>query len=245
MRTRLPISLSLALACVNVANAAGRLPEPISYTKPINRDLIFVMLGDPEIESKLAPHTKNELQELRQRYPQSGLYHTQDGRCLWSLNAPYVPYDNVFLTTDGNHLVRLEGDWWIERDYPSPSQRLAAEEEQRQLNSDALSFYYQGQRIRSYALQELITNPRDLKHSPRYVLWAAGGVLLEPENRFVVMTQDATRISFDVRTGERLATDRIGLNNPILPKILLVCAGVSLIIFLAWLSFALRTRPIG
>ena len=239
---------SAVVACVVVltarsAFAVGALPEPVSYTKPVaDGKYTFVMLGDPASEAKQSPSAQAEFRALREKYLRSGLYPADGREPLWPLDAPYAPYDNTFLAADGVHLARLEGEWWVERDYPSPFKRLPAEEEKKQFDAAAVGFYENGKLVKSYPLKDLVTNPLDLKHSPRFVLWAAGGVLNESAGRFVVMTQDATRVAFDYRTGEVIARDRIGLNNPILGRILIACGVLSVGILAAWAWFAFGLR---
>jgi len=219
--------------------AVGALPEPVSYTKPVaDGKFTFVMLGDPVSEAKQSSSAQTEFRALRDKYPRSGLYPTDGREPLWTLDAAYAPYDNTFLAADGVHLVRLEGDWWVERDYPSPFKRLPPEVEAAQFDATAVGFYANGKLVRGYPLKDLVTHPLDLKHSPRYVLWAAGGVLNESAGRFVVMTQDASRVTFDYRAGEVIVRDRIGLNNPLLGRILAACGVLSLGILAVWVWFA-------
>ena len=222
------------------AFAAGSLPEPVSYSKPVaGGKFTFVQLGDPAAEAKQSASIRKEFAQLREKYPRSGLYPADSPNPAWTLDAPYAPYDNTYPSADGVHLARIKGEAWIEQNYPG-GKRLPADVEQKQYDAPAVGFYANGKLTRSYPLRDLITNPLDVKHSPQFVLWAAGSVLNEDTGRFVVMTQDATRVTFDVNTGEILKRDRVGLNNPILSNVLLACAAMTALVLAAWAWFAFR-----
>ena len=137
--------------------AARPLPAPLTYAKPTAAG-VLVQLGDPAEEAKITdPAIVAAFRTVRDKYAKSGLYR-QSGELVWELNAPYAPIDNVFPAADGVHLARLEGDWWIERDYPSDTNRLPAEEETRQLAAPAVGFYANGRLVRTHPVRELLTN---------------------------------------------------------------------------------------
>lgn len=245
MALRSPLTALLVLGAGASAHA-GKLPVPVSYTKPVaGGKFVFVQLGDPAAEEGQAESARAQFRQLREKYPQSGLYPAEGGGPVWVLDADYAPYDNTFPLSDGVHLARLEGEWWVERDYPAPRTRLAPEAERAQLDALAVGFYANGKLTRGHPLRDLLTDPADVKHSPRFVLWAAGAVLNEPAGRFVVMTQDANRITFDPATGEVIARDRVGLNNPLLGRILAACGVLSLAILGAWAWFAFGRRRVA
>lgn len=221
--------------------AARSLPAPLSYAKPTAGGFL-VQLGDPTAEAEVRdPAVVAAFREVRAKYPKSG-YYRDSGELVWELDAPYAPIDNVFPLPDGIHLARLEGDWWIERDYPAGT-RLSPAEEAKQLAAPGVGFYANGKLIRTIPVSDLLSDPGDVKHSPRYVLWAAGAVL-KPDGQFVVLTQDATRISFDPKTGEILARDRVGLNNPLLPKLLVASALIATTILAVWAWFVFGRRSV-
>lgn len=245
----------LALWVVSAAScpalfAAGALPQPLSYSKPVpGQELVFVMLGDAEAEAaQRSDEAKRQFQRLRETYPKSGLYDVVSRELVWEFSGPYVPYENTFLARDGVHMARLEGDWWVEKEYPG-GKRLAAEEEARQLANIGVAFYANGEELKSYPVSELVTNPADLKHSPEYVLWAAGAVLQgaidEGPGRFVLHTQDANRVVFELSSGEVLSRDKVGLSNPLFKPILAVSGVIALVILgtWAWLVFGRKSKP--
>jgi hypothetical protein len=220
--------------------SARPLPAPLTYAKPTAAG-VLVQLGDPVEEAKITDSAVvAAFRTVREKYAKSGLYR-ESGELVWELHAPYAPIDNVFAASDGVHLARLEGDWWIERDYPSDTNRLPADEEAKQLAAPAVGFYANGKLVRTHPVRELLTNPADLKHSPRFVLWAAGAVL-KGDGQFVVLTQDATRTIFDP-TGNVVARDRVGLNNPLLTKVLVASGAFAALILGAWAWFAFGRKP--
>lgn len=241
MRTIFPLVVLFAAASPAVARP---LPAPLTYAKPTPAG-VLVQLGDPAEEAKITdPDVVAAFRSVRDKYAKSGLYRPS-GELAWELDAAYAPIDNAFPAADGVHLARLEGDWWIEREYPSDRTRLPADEEARQLAAPAVALYANGKLLRKYATSEVVTNPADLRHSPRYVLWAAGAVLNEDAGKFVVMTQDATRVAFDLKTGAVLTRDRVGLNNPLLPKLLLVSGvlAAAILAAVAWFAFGRKAAP--
>lgn len=225
--------------------ASAKLPEPVTYTKPVpGADLVFVMHGSPESEAKLSPTSQAEVRELRQKYPRSGLYRGGSGELVWSVDGPFAPPDAVFLTSDGRHLIRIEGDWWREKDFAG-QKRLPDEVAQAQLDAPAVSFFENGTLLKQYRLRDLVTRPDKLPHSPKYVLWVAGAVLNEDTGRFLLFVQDSTRLTFDTATGDLVTRQEAGLGNPATKPILLA-AGVMAALILAvwaWFVFVKWQRP--
>ncbi len=239
IRTLLVVILAAAPAF-----AAGVILEPVSYTKPIpGTAFLFVMLGDPAVEAgQKDAETAAKFAEIRAKYPQTGLYHTDSGALVWAVDTEgYTHPDWVFLTADGVHLVRIDGDSWRTKDY-SGRNRLPAEDEQKQLDAPAVSFFKNGKLIKRYALRALVTDPGELPHSPQHILWVAGAVLNTDETRFVAFTQDSNQLTFDVATGELLAKEPAGLGNPRLVILLSVIGGLMAAMLIGWLVFLLRQR---
>ena len=239
-------SLPFLLLLAAPVFAAGALPEPVSYTKPLaDGQHVFVMLGDLTSEAKMTPSSQPEFQALREKYAKSGLYRTEGGEPVWVLDGGFAPLDSTFITSNGEYVIRLEGDWWRTKEYIS-GKRLPEDVEREQLAGPAVGFYKNGQLIRRYRVNELVETPRELMHSPQHVLWVAGAVLNEPAGKFVVHTQDANRIAFDYRTGEILSRDRVGLGNPILKPILYITGtmAVGILGVWVWLVFGRRRKPV-
>lgn len=243
MNFRLPLTACLLTLAASPALAAGTLDDAVSYTKPVGSEFVFVMLGDPEVEAKAKEDARKEFAELRAKYARTGLYRQGSGELVWAIeDGKYAPYENVTLAADGVHLVRLDGDWWREKDFTGGRARLPEDEVQRQLDSPALSFFAGGQLLKQYTIRDLIEKPEMLPETPRYVLWSSGGVLNEQTGRFMLMTQDAHRVTFDYRTGELISRKPAGLANPLLTTVL-IASGVMIVLILAvWVWFAFLRR---
>ena len=232
------------LLCTNTASAAGKFPKPMSYARPVGTAFVFVQIGDPAEEAK---HGTSEQQrkftELRAKYAAPGLYRVGDApELVWGMPATeYVPYDLGFVTADGKNLVRVEGDFWQTESFVGGVRPTAAAM-QKLLDAPALSFYDKGQLTKRYVLSEFIDDTDVLKHTPEHLIWYAGAVLNEGSGRFVMNTQSPMRFAFDVRTGELVEKSGVGLANPFLHKILIVCGGMMLAILLGWLAFVWKRR---
>ncbi|MCZ2342251.1 MAG: hypothetical protein LC104_10710 [Bacteroidales bacterium] len=243
MKRTLAIVIALFLSTITVS--AKDFPRPLSYAEAIGKDYIFVMLGPLEVDQAAAPGDAKLLADLRAKYPASGLYPAAGGLAVWTTDAPYVPSANAFASTDGVHMALIEGDWWKTKEYVSP-RRLPEEKSQAQLHGPAVSFYVQGQLRKRYTVDQLIQEPNRLEHTPEHVLWAAGAALNDETMRFVVMTQDAQRITFDATTGEMLRRDPAGFGNPIASWIIAACGGLSLLVLAiwAWIVFLRRGKSV-
>ncbi len=235
MTRRLTLTACLLVLAAAPVLAAGRLDDAVSYTKPVPGGFVFVMLGDPEVEAKTPADAQAKFAALRAKYPRTGLYKDGSGEPVWAIeDGRYAPYDNVYPSADGVHLVRLDGDWWREKDFTGGRAKLPAEEVQKQLDSPAVSFFADGKLLKQYTVREVIANPDALPQTPKYVLWSSGGVLNEPTGRFVLITQDSHRLTFDFRTGELISRAAAGLGNPLLTTILVVSGALTVAILGVW-----------
>jgi hypothetical protein len=233
----------LALLLASPLTAATRFPEPYSYVKPApGGRFVFVQLGDAGKEAEAPDDARRQFADLRAKYPATGLYPIDGSAPRWTLDG-YAPSDNVFLTADGVHLVRLEGTWWRTKDFPTQGKRLPADVEAAQLAAPAISFFADGKLLKQYTLTDLIETPAKLPHSPEHVLWSAGGGLNETTHRFVYFTQDRQKNVFDYTTGERLEKAAGGLDNPLAGRVLGAAGGLSLAVLAAWAYLVFVRRP--
>jgi len=225
------------------AFAAGVVPEPVSYLKPIpGTAFAFVMLGDEAVEAKQRESIRAKFAELRAKYPKTGLYKAETAELVWAVDTEgYADKDWIFVTADGVHLVRLDGASWQTKDFASRN-RLDVDEERKQLNAPAVSFFANGKLIRRHALKDVVSDPAELPHSPQHILWMASAVFDTDEKRFVLFTQDAHRATFDVATGELLAKEPAGLGNPRTNIVLTVVGVLMTAILVGWIVYLVRQR---
>ena len=94
--------------------------------------------------------------------------------------------------------------------------------------------------MKSHPLKSLITDPLMLQHSPEHIVWTSGAVLREKEGEFLLYTQDTNRIAFDYRTGEAVATEKMGYGSRFGQTLILATLGLTLLLLLAWAYYAFR-----
>ena len=228
---------ALVLLTLSSAAVAAPLPEPVSYAKPTPGDrFVLVVFGSLEAEAKLKGETKQYVEGVRAKYPAPGMY--RGDQLVYPLDG-YAPDDNVYLSADGRYVVRIEGDWWKTKAYTGGT-RLPAEVEQKQLDAPAISFFEDGKLLKSHPLKSLITDPLLLPHSPEHILWPGGAVFREDRGDFLLYTQDTNRITFDFRTGEIAATEKMGYGNRFGQTLILATLGLTVLLLLAWALYAFR-----
>lgn len=218
------------------------IPEPVSYAKPTaDGKHVLVAFGDPTAEEKLKDNgMKQSAAAVRAKYPKPGLYDTSSTTPEYELDG-YSPDDQVYMTPDGRHVIRIEGDWWKTRAYPA-GKRLPEEVENRQLDAVAVRCFTDGKLTHEYRLRELVDKPAELPHSPEHILWPAGAVLNQEAKRFQLFTQDSNRITFDVTTGEIVSRSKTGLGNPIAQAMIFTTIGLTILVaaVLVWYTFFKR-----
>ena len=232
----------LALLLLAPTAGAASFPEPLGWFKLVGDRWVFVQLGDPAKEAAVkSGDARRKFEELRAKYPATGLYPRDGTTPVWTLDG-YAPIGDVFPAADGVHLVRIEGTAWVEQGFHTQGNRLSPEVEAEQLDGPAITFFAAGQPLARYTVRDLVVEPRKLPHSPRYVLWSAGGALNDATGRFVLSTQDAQQNVFDFRTGERLRKVAAGLANPLAAWLLSGAFGVSLALAGGWGYWAFGRR---
>lgn len=223
-------------------SANHSIPEPVSYAKPTTDNKhALVVFGDPAAEAKLKDgDTKKYVADVRAKYPTPGLYRNDPPGLVYRLDG-YAPDDQVYLTADGRHVVRIEGDWWKTKAYPA-GKRLATEVENAQLDAPAVRCFTDGRLTHEYTLRQLVTDPDKLPHSPDHVLWPAGAVLNADAGQFHLFTQDSNRITIDVASGEIVERTKTGIGNPLARWLLTITVGLTVALagVLAWVTFFKR-----
>jgi hypothetical protein len=238
--TRFAAAVGLSLALAGPLLAQGKIGEALGYTKPVGGGAFtFVQLGDAAAEAKVADAAARfDFSALRMKYPKTGLYRGDTTELVWAVEGGgFSPYDYTYPASDGVHLVRFEGEWWKTKDFPGQA-RLPADDANRQLDGPGLAFFANGKLLRRYTVRELVTEAERLPHTPEHVLWTSGGVLNEGKGTFLLLTQDAYRITFDYRTGEVVSKAAGGLGNPLMTPILIACGVLSALLVGAWAYFA-------
>jgi len=165
---------------------------PADYSK-VSQDgqYIFVMFDlDKEWYSAYA---KDPM--LRKKYPQAGLYKNDDSSTpLWTVDW-YSDSHGVYLSSDAKHLVRI-GPWprvWAAKDMEKGGPAL---------KQPALAFYKEGKLLKSYTIDNLIKNPKEMPTSVSHFQWRDKISFGEIEKKLVVNTTDGQRYVFDVTSGE-------------------------------------------
>ena len=218
------------------------IPEPVSYAKPSpDGRFVLVAFGEPDVEAKLTDAMlKASATSVRSTYAKPGLYRSGETAAPIFELSGYAPDDSVFVSADGRHVVRVEGEWWKTKAYPA-GKRLSAEREAEQLQAPALSWYADGVLAGQWKLNELIDRPGELPHSPDHILWPAGAVLNASTNQFHLFTQDSNKITLDLTTGV-LSKSKTGLGNPIAQWTIGIAIGLTLLLAAAVGWWAWRTR---
>ncbi len=236
------VTTTLVLATTVIAERNEKpIVIPYGFTKPTPDGAhLFVMLAPKAWLDKLPDKYRVESRRLAEAYPQSGLYPKDSTTPLWTVD--WYSFQ-VYPLSDAIHVVRLHADSTQTAQYVAS--RLPKAVESYQLAAPGVGFYERGKLIRQYRVNELVTNPEDLKHSIKHVIWIAGEVLDRSGTKFILNTQDQNQITFDAATGEILSQRKIGLESPRMPYILAATA-VLMILFalaLAWFVRRVKVSP--
>jgi hypothetical protein len=170
---------------------------------------VFVMLAPVSIEKdgkELMEVYSAEIQKIRNLYKQSGMYRN-DGSTepLWTVDwfAHYVE-----TTSDGASLIRYGCGPWSALIFSTYSNRQITK---TALDQEALSFFANGQLLKTYQICELIDDMEKLRPVGPFISWIREAELHEERSEYTVTTLDGNRFVFDVRTGEIISSSRRGL----------------------------------
>lgn len=239
--------LLLLLTAASAPAAVVPVPEPTSYAKPVpGGQFLLVQLGNKAAEDKFGGTAeKQRFAELRAKFPKPGLYTTADPPILvWPLpETEFAHYDHVFPAPDGVHFVRVDGDFWQSEAYTGGKLRPSPEAAAAQIDGPAVSFFKNGELVRRHTVRDLVERPDELTATPLHLLWYASGRLQVDTMRFNLFTQESVRHTFDATTGEKIATTKVGLANPLTQNILIVIGAMTAAILLGWVVFVARRRP--
>lgn len=209
MRFALPTLVLLAVAAPALADKPKPV-YPVTYSTPSpNGQFLFVMLAPPSGDPALDPDNTDHARELRKKYPASGMYRNDGSTApLWA--ADWYAYF-VHPADDGAHLVREDSP--ARTLAPFIAKRLPDETVREQLDGPALSFLANGKVLKTYTVRELVTDVDDLPYSVAHVLWMSDATVTRDGTRFVLTTQDAHQIVFDLATGEEVSRRKAGLGG--------------------------------
>lgn len=222
-----------------------RLGGPVTYSTPTpDGKHLFVMIAPRPTNPHPAhlPEKTEHEQALYAKYASSGsgLYRN-DGSTqpLWSVD--WYSY-RVFPANDAVHLVRVHGDFPLTDKFPA-SKRLGEDAVAEQASAPALSFYANGDLLKTYSVVDLVRNIEGLPHSLYHVMWFSDGVITREGDRFGLTTQEPRQIYFNLADGS-IAIDRgAGLGNAQIwvVRISIAITGIAAIVILVlWLFFQKR-----
>jgi hypothetical protein len=181
--------VAVALFCAP-SPAFADSPAPLISYKQVSPGgaYVFVMLGDPRDDSVPG---RVPSRKIRQTYPASGLY-PNDGSTvpLWTVDW-YA--HKVDVASDGIHLVR-HGPW-----------AMATSDE-------AVSFFANGQLVRSYIVNWLVDDKSRLSRSvSHHFMWESSNQFDDAHLEYTVQTVDGNTFTFDVSTGQIVSSNRPSL----------------------------------
>lgn len=181
MKFRNFLFIALALSCfLGWVRADSPLP-PMSYTKVTkNNKYIFVML---------AYRTSYDPENLKEKYPSSGLYPNDGSNVpLWKFSG-FAPGVNV--SSDGRHLI-TGGPW------PQIGDKGETE---------AVVFYRDGKELKSYRIKDLVPKPEAMPQSVSHYIWCEKWEFDDEKGRLEIKTiagekSPSRTYLFDVTSGE-------------------------------------------
>ena len=231
--------LLILLATPSFANEKPiAYPVPSDFTSP-NGTYVLVFIppkSDDPNRKEQSHHAR-----LRQKYAASGLYEKgAESTPLWTVDG--FDYE-AFPADDGIHLVRFHGenDQW--RHYKT-DKRLPDEAVSEQLAAPAVSFYANGQLLRTYSVREIVGRPEALPHTMRYILWNAGGVMTKDGTQFVLMTQDERQLIFELDSGRIAVNREAGSKNAQewMMRLTLALVGAAVVVAMGLYLYRLRKK---
>lgn len=161
----------------------------------------------PEEEKKLQKEIDQE-REIRNKFPESGLYVSSDvPQLLWKIDLYDI--DSWYLVAnDGDHLVVVKDEILGIKEEKSIEGNPHVKEIVKSvpdMSQVVLSFYSLGSPIRSYKATEL-TEENGLSRTVSYDFrWNDTRVLNEEEMTVLITKKDGQSVLFDYRTGDLIA----------------------------------------
>jgi LPXTG-motif cell wall-anchored protein len=201
MKLSLP---TLAVACLVLVMAphanADSVAGPWSY-RIVSADgrFVFVMLAPGTSDPRWGGDMGKEIRAVREKYKQSGLYRNDGSDIpIWTLDW----YSHsIEIASDGVHLIRKHTGPSYDRNDTSP----------RRYEQEALSFFANGKLLRTYRIDEIVSNPTSLPHSVSHFQWFARDELDDAKLHYKVWTIEGIGggprwVDFDLTSGELVAS---------------------------------------
>lgn len=212
----------LSIAALSLVRPAGVLADspapPVDYTKTSpNGEYIFVMLArEDDTSAYNQTHQIVKKEEIRSKYPQSGLYRNDGSSApLWTVD--WYSF-GVFVFSDGVHLVKL-GPWALSNNY----------------SELALAFYRSGEETKRYSVSALVAHPSSLPQSVSHYMWARSSSFDDhPTNRLHVETYNGERYIFDVTSGQIISKTIVPVSTPtsvaigVIGVVIVIVGGIGL-----------------
>lgn len=152
-----------------------------------NEKYVFVMIAPLTLEQEVKhwiESKQKETFEIRSMYPKSGMYINDGSKePLWTVDWFS---DDVEIANDGLYLVR-----------PGPWARV--------LEDDAITFYKNGQLIKNYKINQLISKKRKLEYTVSHFFWEKQSLFDREKMKYYIETLDGKHFIFDIKTGEILS----------------------------------------
>ena len=176
-RLWLSSALTIGLCLLASTASADEEQSPYAYVKASASGRTYFKMAP----SAHARHDRNQGRGVAYAVTQTG-----PDEVLWETSGWYA--FRVFLSTDGQHLVRL-GNW--------PRGRTPAAKHL------GIAFYDRGKLTRKYSSKELICDHTKVRPSKSHYRFLDKVIGFDAEEkRFTVIAVDKTRWTFDVKTGE-------------------------------------------
>jgi hypothetical protein len=207
--------IAVAVLMIGSSVFADSVAPPFSYKKECpGGKFVFVMIAPMSVEKDAGHWIEKigaEIRGIRRIYARSGLYRNDEStEPLWTIDW-YAA--GVELASDGVHLIR-HGPWASSTD------------------QEALSFFANGELLRTYQIKELVDDPLLLDHTVSHFFWQSGGWMNDSRLQYTLITKDGNQFVFDLRTGEIISKSPAN-HNIIWPVI--IVGGVAILGVIAWL----------
>jgi hypothetical protein len=208
--------IALAVAATGPPALADSPAPPRSYKEVApGGKYVFVMIAPRTLEDDVRgwnEETTAGTREIRRVYARSGMYRNEgSAEPLWTVDW-YAHW--VEVASDGVHLVR-HGPWASSTD------------------QEAISFFANGELLRTYRIRELVDNPLMLERSVSHFFWEQDGRLDDARLEYALSTKDGNRLVFDLCTGQIVSESR-PVRAALWGAAALGIAGLGLLAWLVW-----------